>query len=427
MTSGRVARAGAGQSARGAEAPRRPPLDGVRVLDLTRFIAGPYCTMLLADQGAEVVKVEPLVGEETRALEPMLGEGEAEVAVYFMRFNRSKKSVALDIKTDAGRRVFERLVAGADVLVENFRPGVLERQGLGWEALRALSERLVYCTITGFGHSESPFRDFAAFTPIVEATAGTLIYRSRDDRPSIAGYPVGDIYPAALASGAIAMALLRREHDGLGARIDMAMYDAMLSMNERAIGVSAMLGQDLLPGVAADLGSAPSGVFRGRDGYVSISVVGERIWHRFCEAIGRPDWLEDERLASGPRRAEHFQDVLLPGIEAWLADRSRAHAVRALMEAGVPAAEAKRPSEIVDEEQARARGMIIEYPSSTGVTATVVGNPVRFEGETPTTPGPAPRLGEHTIEVLREWAGLEDDEIEALLASGVARRSEAPR
>ncbi|MEX2555144.1 MAG: CoA transferase [Actinomycetota bacterium] len=401
---------------------RKPPLDGVRVLDLTRFIAGPYCTMLLADQGAEVVKVEPLSGEETRALEPMLGDGNAQVAVYFLRFNRSKKSICLELKSEEGQRLFERLVHEADVLIENFRPGVLERLGFGWSRLRALNERLVYCSITGFGHSESPFRDYAAFTPIVEATAGTLIYRSRDERPTIAGYPVGDIYPAALASAAIAMALYRREADGLGARIDMAMYDAMISMNERAIGMSAMLGDDILPGIAADLGSAPSGVFRARDGFMSISVVGERIWRRFCHAIGREDWLEDERLASGPLRAEHFDSIILPGIEDWLADQDRAGAVRTLTDAGVPAAEVARPAEIAASEQARTRDMIIQYPAPRGVVATVVGNPMRFDDEQRPAAGAAPAPGEHTREVLRSWVGLEDDEIGALLASGVVRQ-----
>ena len=400
---------------------RRPPLAGVRVLDLTRFIAGPYCTMLLADQGAEVVKVEPLSGEETRVLPPMLGEGDSEIAAYFLRFNRSKKSLCLDLKLAEGRSLFERLVETADVLVENFRPGVLEKLGFGWPALQALNDRLVYCSISGFGHSASPFRDYAAFTPIVEATAGTLIYRSREDRPTIAGYPVGDIYPAALASAAISMALYRREHDRLGARIDMAMYDAMISMNERAIGMSAMLDYDILPGIAAELGSAPSGVFRARDGFMSISVVGEPIWQRFCKAIGREDWLEDKRLASGPLRAEQVDSIIVPGIEAWLAEQDRAEAVRTLIAAGVPSAEVVRPAEIANSEQARARDMIIDYPAPGGVVATVVGNPTRFSDEPRLAAGPAPALGEHTREVLRTWVGFDDADVDRLVAADVVR------
>jgi CoA:oxalate CoA-transferase len=398
---------------------RTPPLQGVRVLDLTRFIAGPYCTMLLADQGAEVVKVEPLGGEETRALEPVLGEVEHDrVSAYFLRYNRSKKSVCVDLKGEEGQRVFERLVRHADVLVENFRPGVLDRLGFGWQRLEALNERLVYCTITGFGHTESPLRDRGAFTPIVEASSASLVYRSRDRPPSISGYPVGDIFPAALATSAIAMALYRRERDGHGARIDMAMYDAMLSMNERAIGMSAMLDREWLPGIPADMGSAPTGVYRAADGYLTLAVVGEPMWQRFCAAIERPDWADDDRLGSGVGRAHLHDDVLQPGIEAWLTSRTRAEAVSILTEAGVPSAAAAQPLEVVDSEQVRARDMIVRYPTYGSVVATVVGNPMKFGGEERPPAGAAPAVGEHTTQVLRDWAGFTIGEIEALLAAG---------
>jgi crotonobetainyl-CoA:carnitine CoA-transferase CaiB-like acyl-CoA transferase len=395
---------------------RRLPLEGVRVLDLTRFIAGPYCTMLLADQGAEVVKVEPEGGEETRALEPRLGEGDDAVSVYFLRYNRSKKSVCADLRTERGREVVELLVRHADVLVENFRPGVLERLGLGWDRLQALNERLVYCTLTGFGHGESPFRDRAAFTPIVEALSGALVHRSRTEPPSIAGYPVGDIFPAALSVGAIGMALYRRELDGRGARIDMAMYDAMIAMNERAIGMTAMLGRDFLPGVPADLGSSPSGVFRASDGLLTLAVVGEPIWQRFCAALGRDDWAADERLGSGASRAAHYEELLRPGIEEWAAGRTRAEAVTTLNAAGVPSAEVASPSDVLAAEQTAAREMVVSYPARRDgdVQATAAASPIRFEGEPRPAAGAAPTVGEHTREVLRTWAGLSDAEVDAL-------------
>jgi crotonobetainyl-CoA:carnitine CoA-transferase CaiB-like acyl-CoA transferase len=395
---------------------------------MTRFVAGPYCTMLLADQGAEVVKVEPIGGEETRSLPPMVGlDGDEGVSAYFLRFNRSKKSICLDLKSDEGRRVFRALLEHADVLVENFRPGVLERMGFGWSELSALNERLIYCTITGFGHTESELRDRAAFTPIVEAMAGALIYSSRDRPPSIAGYPVGDIFPAGLACGAIALALYRRERDGRGARVDMAMYDAMVAMNERAVGMSAMLGSEILPGIPADLGSAPSGVFSASDGFMSISVVGEGIWRRFCEALGRDDWAADDRLQTGPGRAEHYETIIRPGIQQWLEGRPRGEAVRLLTAAGVPAAVAATPSEVARDEHARKRGMVIEFPtkSERGVPATVTGNPMQLADETPARVGPAPMPGEHTVDVLRAWAGFSDEEIEGLLSANVVGRGAA--
>lgn len=417
----------ADESARAADGDeRRPPLAGVRVLDLTRFIAGPYCTMLLADQGATVVKVEQLEGEDTRALHPLLGE-EEQVSAYFLRYNRSKRSVCIDLKQVAGREVFERLVSAADVLVENFRPGVLERLGLGWERLSTINPRLVYCTITGFGYTPSPLRDRGAFTPIVEAMSGGVIYRSRTDPPSIAGYPVGDLFPAGLATSAIAMALYRREHDGRGARIDMAMYDAMLSMNERAIGMSAMLGRDQLPGLPTDLGSAPSGVFRASDGFITLAVVGEPIWQRLCRVLERPDWADDPELASGPARAERDENVVRPGIEAWLSTRTREEAVRTLNDAGVPAGEVARPLEVLEAEQPRRRGMILEYPAYGGVSATVTGNPLQFAGEAPAEVGPAPGAGEHTTEILGDWAGLDAAGIDELERDGVIARREVRR
>lgn len=400
---------------------RRPPLDGVRVLDMTRFISGPYCTMLLADQGADVVKIEPLAGEDTRALKPMLGaNGSPGVSAYFLRYNRSKKSVCVDLKHEDGRSVFGRLVQHADVLVENFRPGVLERIGFDWDTLSGLNPRLIYCTITGFGYSESPLRERGAFTPIVEAMSGSVIYRTREDPPMIAGYPIGDLFPAGLAVAAISMALLRRVSDGRGARIDMAMYDAMVSLNERAVGMSAMLDRDLLPGVVADVGSAPVGLFEASDGYISLAVVGEPIWQRLCRVMDRPDWAVDPELSSGPARGERHYDVVLPGIEAWLADRTREQAVAELNAAGVPAGEVARPREVAVSDQTRLREMIKEYPTyEHGVSATVAGNPLRFAHEPPREPGAAPAPGEHTSEILRDWAGFEPDELSELLAAGV--------
>lgn len=408
---------------------RERPLARVRVLDLTRFIAGPYCTMLLADQGAEVVKLEPPEGEVTRSLRPFIGA--EDVSAYFVRYNRSKKSVCIDLRSESGLALAERLVRCSDVLVENFRPGVLDRLGLGWPRLQELNPRLVYCTITGFGHSESSLRERPAFTPIVEATSAAVTYGSRDGRPAIAGYPVGDIFPASLAVGAIAMALYRRERDGRGARIDIAMFDAMVSMNERAIAMTGMLGEEKLPGIQLDMGSSPAGLFAAPDGFITLAVVGEEIWQRFCAALGREDWAVDERLASGVGRGALYEEVVRPGIERWLAELGSAEAVRILNAAGVPAAHVLRPSEVIESEQAQARDMIVSCAAPGGVVARLTGNPIRFAEEQRVEPAPVPALGEHTATVLREWGGLDEIEIQKLTEAGViAVRSpvaEAPR
>jgi len=401
-----------------------PPLAGIRVLDLTRFIAGPYCTMLLADLGAEVVKVEPPDGEGTRALAPLIGPG-AGVSAYFLRYNRSKKSAAVDLRHPDGPAVLEALVVGADVLVENFRPGVLERLGFDWPRLQELNPRLVYCTITGYGYEDSPLREQGAFTPIVEAGAGALIHRSTGGDPTIAGYPVGDIFPASLAVAAISAALYRREREGRGARVDIAMYDAMLSLNERALGMSAMVGRDHYPGAAADMGSAPTGVYRATDGYITLAVVGEPIWQRFCGVLGRPDWASDPELASGTKRSAAHETVIRPGIQEWLAGLTRHEAVEALTAAGVPAASAARPLEVVEADQTRARGMVVDFATAEGGTATAVASPMRFAGERRDEAGAAPAVGEHTRAVLEQWAGLSADRIEGLFTSGAVGTPEA--
>jgi len=381
------------------------PLDGIRVLDLTRFVAGPYCTMLLADAGADVVKLEPPEGEQTRELPPMMRTAAGEtISTYFLRFNRGKRSVVLDLHDAEGRARLAELVGAADVLVENFRPGVLERLGFDWDRLRELNPRLVYCTLTGYGYEDSPLRDRGAFTPIIEAAAGAVIHQERDEPPLVAGYPVGDIFPATLAVAGIAMALFRRTTTGVGARVDLAMYDAMLSMNERALAVSAMLGTDVLPGRKSDVGAAPSDTFRTSDGYVSIAVVGEPIWQRFCEVIGKPEWADDPSLGSGQLRAERYRSLLKPGIDAWLSTRSRDEVIEALNAAGVPSGPVLAPLEVVASEQAEARGMI--WPlGERDAPARVVGNPIRFAGEHWARPAAPARIGEHTTEVVAEWLG----------------------
>ncbi len=404
---------------------RRPPLEGVRVLDLTRFVSGPYCTMLLADQGAEVVKVEPLGGEATRALGPMLPEDET-ISTYFLRFNRTKKSVCVDLRSDAGREVLWALIRHADVLVENFRPGVLESMGLTWAALEAANPRLIYATITGFGHESSPMRARGAFTPIVEALAGALIHRTVGETPIIAGYPVGDLFPAALAAAAIGVALYRRERDGLGARVDMAMFDAMVSMNERSLGVSAMTHRNSMPGLPRDIGSAPSGVFRAKDGFVSMAVVGEKLWEQLCEAMGRIDWASRGDLSSGPARAERIDTVIRPGIEEWLAEKGRDEGVRLLTAAGIPAVAVAMPLDVLESEQARARDMIVRFPAF-GRTATVTGDPIHFGGEPRRPAGAAAEVGAHTVDVLREWAGMSSERVSELIAACVVVQTSGSR
>ena len=405
------------------DAPQPPPLTGVRVLDFTRFVAGPYATMLLADAGAEVVKVEPLGGDETRALDPMFDTPTGPASGYFHRFNRTKRSLCVDFASEAGREVVLRLAPGFDVVVENFRPGALDSLGLGYDVLRERVPALVYCSISGYGHSPGPNREDPAFAILAEVSAGVVGRGVRaEDPPVRLSAPLGDLYPASLAVSGICMALLRRERTGQGAHVDMAMYDALVSLNENAVGTTATTGVEMLPSGRLSY-AAPFGIFRARDGFICIAVLGERMWQRFCTAIGRPDLAADPSLGSGSQRSQAMDGPLGEAVEAWLGPLSRDEAVRRLVAEGVPAGIVATPRDVIDSPQTAARGLLWEVPSYTGGTTRAVGSPIRLAGSTPVEIGAVPAAGQDTVAVLTE-SGFEPDEIERLLADGVV---EAPQ
>jgi crotonobetainyl-CoA:carnitine CoA-transferase CaiB-like acyl-CoA transferase len=396
-----------------------PPLAGVRVLDFTRFVAGPYATMLLADAGAEIVKVEPLGGDETRALDPMIDTPSGPASGYFHRFNRSKKSLCVDLGDERGREIVRRLVPSFDVVVENFRPGVLDSLGLGYAALSALEPRLVYCSISGYGHTESPHRDDPAFAILAEVSAGVVGRSMRPDDPPVRlSAPLGDLFPASHAVSGICMALLRRERTGRGAHVDLAMHDALVSLNENAIGMSATTGVEMLP--TGRLGyTAPFGIFAAQDGYICIAVLGEKVWQRFCEAIERPDLAADPALGSGTARATAMDGVLGEAVDAWLGSLTRDEAVRLLVAQGVPAGIVATPFDVIDSPQAVARNLLWDVDSYTGGTFRAVGSPIRVGGDGFAEPGRVPAPGQDTVEVLTELGGYRTDEVEGLLAAGV--------
>ena len=398
------------------------PLAGVTILDLTRFVAGPYATMLLADAGADVIKIEPIGGEATRLLDPILdGAGGASVSGYFLRLNRSKRSVTLNLRGPAGQAVFLDLVAAADVVVENFRPGVMERLGLGYRVMKKRNPQIVYCSISGYGHTPSPRRDEPAFAAIAEANTGVL---GRPERPGAApvrlGPPIGDIFPGSMAVSGIAMALYRVARTGHGAHVDIAMYDAMLSLNECAIAMQSVLHRNVNSDQAI-AHSAPFDLFAASDGWVCIAVLGEAMWQRFARAIGRHDLLDDPRLRSGVNRAEHMDGVLGDALCDWLRGRSRFDVVAQLSAASVPACVVQDPADLLCDLQAAARSMLIDLESYAGVGATVVATPIAIS-DAPPLVGRVPAPGEHTADVLRELLSYSDATIDDLAGAGTITR-----
>ncbi len=385
-------------------------LEGLVVVDLSRYIAGPYCTMLMADAGATVIKVEPPSGDDTRRLEPYIeAESGDQVSAYFIRMNRGKKSITLDLKADADRRTLERLIEKADVLIENYAAGVFARLGFGADRIAELNESIVYCSISGFGHTESPMRDRPAYNIVAEYEAGVFFQRDKSVAPAPLGPPVGDMFPALHALSGLMMALYRKALTGEGGRVDIAMYDSMLSLNEIRSSYAILYGEEWDP--SAHPFYSPYGVFPVQDGYVCIDVTTAGQWKGFCQAIGHPQMFELPGLESGPQRVANFDRVIRLPLETWLCAQTRDSAVETLAAGRVPCAAIRNPGEALLSAQARSRDMEVEVKGDQGVVITTVGNPIKIDGLGDPQPRCAPTLDGDRDWVLREILG--EDRVDA--------------
>jgi CoA:oxalate CoA-transferase len=365
--------------------PVTAPLDGVRVLDLTKVLAGPFCSMLLADLGAEVIKVEPPSGDDARTFGPHVKGASS----YFRLFNRGKLGIVLDLKRDEDRERLERLVERADVLVENFRPGVLARLGLAVERLHELNPRLVVVSITGFGQT-GPLRAQPAYDLLVQAMSGLLAATGTRSAVSL-----GDLVPGLYgALGAVA-ALRERELTGRGRHVDVAMLDALLSILE-SVAMRALHSDEAIVPLGNDHAlSAPFGTFRTADGEIAITVANEPLFERFAAALGRPEWTSDPRFRTDPERVRH-RDAMREEVEAVLARFTSADALALLEQAGVPAGPILGVREALAQPQAAARGMVVEEADG----FRTLGSPLKLGPDGP--PRPAPALREHQA-LLERW------------------------
>jgi len=372
------------------------PLAGIRVLDLSRVLAGPYCTALLADLGAEIIKLEPPAGDDYRHIGPFR-DGES---ALFTLNNRGKRSLVLDLKDAADLALAREIAARVDVVVENFRPGVAARLGLGAETLRALNPRLVYCSISGFGQ-EGPFRDLPAYDLVVQAMSGLMAATGEEGgAPLKAGESVADLLAGLFASWSILAALVQRGATGQGATLDVAMYDALFSMLTTSHALHLHAGS--LPvrvGNRHPL-STPFGCFATRDGQVVVAVLNGRQFQRLAALIGRPEIAEDPRFATDESRTRHEPEIRA-AIEAWSTRLGTEEAVAALGAEGLPTAPIWTIAEAAASAHAAARGLVTDLAG-----APVVGQPVRFDGAKPVATTPAPRLDGDRAAVLAEL-GLE--------------------
>lgn len=385
-------------------------LAGLRVLDLSQVLAGPFCTQMLADHGAEVIKIEPPEGDPARRFAPFRADDtERAFGGYFQSINRGKKSVVLDLKDPAGRAAFLKLVAGADVLVENYRAGVMERLGLGFEALAKINPRLVYGAIRGFGDprsGESPYNDWPAFDVVAQAMGGIMgITGPTADQPLKVGPGVGDTVPALMLAFGILAAVRHAERSGQGQFLDISMIDGVLALCERLVHQYSYAGEVAGPEGNGHPLLCPFGLFRAADGWVAIGCPTDKFWVELAAAIGRPELAVDPGWATNAARLARRGEVTTL-IEGFTGQRSKAQ-LKALFGGRVPFGPVQNAAEIFADPHFAARGMLVEVEQPGSATpVTIAGVPVHLSATPGAVRGRAPRLGEHTAEVL---AGLGAD------------------
>ena len=390
-------------------------LDGFTVLDFTRVLSGPYCTMQLADMGARVIKVEqPGTGDDTRAWGPPFLNGES---AYFLSINRNKESLTLDLKNPAAMAIVDKLLGVADVLVENFRPGTMSRLGLGYEQLAARFPRLVYCSISGFGQS-GPRRSEAGYDAVVQAEGGLMsITGSADGPPFRLGVAIADIVSGMFSAQGIAFALLARERTGRGQLVDVGMLDATAALLTYQAGIYFATGRT--PGRLGNRHPTivPYETFTASDGEFVVAVGNDQQWRRFCGVIGREALGTDDRFATNRGRVAHYA-VLRPLLGELLATRTRAEWVDALKAAGVPCGSVRDVAEVLEDPHLDARGMIQAVEHAVAGSVRVTGVPIKLSETPGSVRTPPPTLGQHTRAILSGDLGMSAPEIDALQASG---------
>jgi crotonobetainyl-CoA:carnitine CoA-transferase CaiB-like acyl-CoA transferase len=391
--------------------PAAGPLEGITVLDLTRVLSGPYCTMLLADMGARVIKIEqPGKGDDTRAWGPPFVHGES---AYFLSINRNKESVTLDFKKPPGRALLHRLVASADVLVENFRPGTLARQRLDYETLAPDHPSLIYCSISGFGQ-DGPKRDRPGYDAVVQAEGGLMsVTGAADGPPFRLGVAIADLVAGLLAAQGTTLALFARQRTGRGQRVDIGMLDGVAALLSYQAGIFFATG-DAPPRMGNRHPTiVPYETFEAADGEFVLAVGNDDQFRRFCRVAGLDAVAADARFTTNPGRVSHYQ-ALRPLLADALRRHSRAHWIEALTAAGVPCGAVRDVREVLTDPHLEARRMIEVVEHASAGMLRVLGVPIKLSD----TPGAVrtapPTLGQHTASVLEHDLGMNAAEIERL-------------
>lgn len=378
----------------------RRPLEGIRVIDLTHLIAGPFCTMLMADVGADVIKVEPPTGDIARVRPPFKQSRRAgqSMSALFLAFNRGKRSVVLDLKSPAGRRALTKLIASAHVLVENFRPGVMARLGFSPAGLAARYPTLVFASLSSYGDAgiSNNYRERPGVAIVAEAASGlTGLTRDRYGRPTWIGFPLGDLSSGLTMYGAIMTALLNRFRTGAGARLDLSMAECMLALNATEMAKFQIVGAAK---AYSEPLATPFGVFPTKDRFIVIGVNSDGFWVRLCTAMHRPDLVDDARFKTDAQRAVHSRAVIRI-VTNWTSSRPGRELIRVMESNGVPCSLVASVDDVLRDAAYLSRGAVTPVADGLGTKVVLPANPMRLSSH---NLGAVPRLGQHTQEILLE-------------------------
>lgn len=390
------------------------PLAGLRVLDMTRVLAGPFTTMLLADLGADVLKIErPGVGDDARHFGPFKNGR----SLYFVSINRGKRSMTLNLKTEAGKEIFRRLIEEHDILVENFRPGVMEKLGFGYETLREINPRLIYAASSGYGHTGPDSRK-PAYDILAQAAGGLMSVTGWPDaRPTRVGCSIGDIGAALFTTIGILAAVSQRHATGVGQKIDVAMLDCQVAMLENALARYQVDGTSPEPLGNRHPTISPFQAYKAKDDWIVIAIGNDGLWQTFCEVVERTDLASDARFATNPKRTENLEE-LNAVVESLLARRTVGEWSGIFSERGIPHSRINRIEQVVQNRQVHARNMIATVEDRLAGTVHVAGNPIKMSSMADAaTRAPVPELGEHTETILAEL-GYDGRHIETIRERG---------
>ncbi|WCK56628.1 CaiB/BaiF CoA-transferase family protein [Aneurinibacillus sp. Ricciae_BoGa-3] len=389
-------------------------LQGIKVLDLTRVLAGPYVSMVLGDLGAEVIKIEtPQGGDDSRGYGPFIN-GES---VYFMSLNRNKKSLSLNLKSEEGKEIFLRMVQDADVVLENYRPGTMEKLGLGYEELERVNPKIIYAASSGFGHT-GPYSKRAAYDLIVQGMGGIMSLTGEPDgTPTRVGASIGDITSGLFTTIGILSAIHKRGDTGKGQKVDVAMLDCQVAILENAIARYAVDGQSPKATGNRHPSITPFAVFKANNGHIIVAAGNDALWKKWCQAVGREELAEDNRFTTNALRTDNW-DELETIMGEVIAHRSVEEWLQHFDQAGIPASPIHNVEQVIKHPQVISREMVVHQQHPVAGEIVMPGIPIKLSKTPGTIDRPAPLLGQHTLEIL-SGLGFEEAVIEEMRAKGI--------